>query len=106
MARLTVPPGVPVVTQGDVAGDAFYVVQTGRLQVELDGVVVAHRGPGDAFGELALLYACPRNATVRVVTDGPPAQLWVLQQRWYRVVSRSAHALRTAAKARHACALM
>lgn len=97
---LTVPAGAVIIQQGATNGDTFYVVQSGACDVLVNDVRVATRGPGTAFGELALLYACPRAATVRAAEA---TQLWVLHQRWYLLVTRSAAALRVAQKARAAC---
>jgi CRP-like cAMP-binding protein len=60
--------GETVVTEGDI-GTAFFVVATGRLVVKKrdekgDQVVLAHLGEGEFFGEMSLLSAAPRNATV------------------------------------------
>jgi len=67
--RRFVPMGTPVVTQGG-PGDAFYVVATGELDVTVDGRLRDHTlGPGDGFGEIALLNGGTRTATVTAVTD-------------------------------------
>jgi cGMP-dependent protein kinase len=97
MTPLSVPAGTAVVTQGDRGGDTFYVLRAGACDVLVDGKRVTELAPGRAFGELALLYACPRAATVM---STEPSQLWVLQQRWFRLVARSAAQLRLQQKAR------
>jgi hypothetical protein len=65
---LSVPAGRAVVTEGD-EGDQFYVVAHGRLEVTHGSDVVRELGEGGWFGELALLRAVPRTATVTAVTD-------------------------------------
>jgi MFS family permease len=63
-------PGEAIVRQGD-AGTAFYVIAEGEFTVTIDGVERAGRlGPGTGFGEIALLHAVPRTATVTASTDG------------------------------------
>ena len=59
--------GEVVVQQGDV-GDEFYMVESGELQVTQDGHDVRPLGPGDSFGEVALLHSIPRTATVVAAT--------------------------------------
>lgn len=67
-----VPPhfsaGEPIITQGQV-GDRFYIVTLGETVAVVDGHEVRRMGPGDAFGEIALLRAVPRTATITAVTD-------------------------------------
>jgi putative peptide zinc metalloprotease protein len=51
-------------------GDRYYVIREGHAKVTLpDGQPVRTLGPGDAFGDLALLFARPRSATVSA--EGP-----------------------------------
>ena len=57
-----------MVRQGD-PGDGFYVIRSGEVEVFEDGVSVRREGPGEGFGEIALLRRVPRTATVRAVTE-------------------------------------
>ncbi len=71
VARQHFEPGEVVFFQGDL-GDNVYVIQSGECDVlrEMDGQqsLIATLGPGDYFGEMALLNDISRNATVRVRT--------------------------------------
>lgn len=60
--------GRTVMRQGDL-GQEFAVIVSGTAQVVKDGVVVAELGPGDYFGEVALLEAIPRTASVVASSD-------------------------------------
>lgn len=72
LARALVPvevtAGHVVVHQGD-PGDRVYVVESGTVQVTKDGRHIADLGPGEVFGEIALLRDVPRTATVTAITD-------------------------------------
>ena len=68
LRREAVPAGANVVLQGQ-PGDRVYVVVDGTAEVMGDGRLLATVGPGDAFGEIAVLRDVPRTATVRAATD-------------------------------------
>jgi MFS family permease len=57
-----------VIRQGDV-GDRWYVVERGRLAVSQADQHLRELSRGDAFGEIALMRAVPRTATVTALTD-------------------------------------
>jgi len=91
--------GETIITEGDV-GTSFFVVATGKLVVKKrdekgDQVVLAHLGEGDFFGEMALLAAAPRNATV---VAEEPSEVLVLEFEVLRALAgrfpHLAHSLR------------
>eukprot|EP00533_Pseudo-nitzschia_delicatissima_P003535 CAMPEP_0116079954 /NCGR_PEP_ID=MMETSP0327-20121206/1416_1 /TAXON_ID=44447 /ORGANISM="Pseudo-nitzschia delicatissima, Strain B596" /LENGTH=818 /DNA_ID=CAMNT_0003570611 /DNA_START=216 /DNA_END=2673 /DNA_ORIENTATION=+ len=63
MEKFKVAPGETIIEQGDV-GDYLYVLKEGSVRYLKDGSEIGTAGPGEVFGELALLYDCPRAATV------------------------------------------
>jgi hypothetical protein len=57
--------GTSVIVQGE-AGDAYYIVSSGRADVVHDGATIAEVAAGDGFGEIALLDDRPRTASIVV----------------------------------------
>lgn len=62
-----------VLSKGEES-DAMYVVVSGRLRVYLDDehgneLIIRLLGPGDVFGELAMLSGAPRSANVMTTED-------------------------------------
>lgn len=68
LTRASLPAGELVFAEGD-HGDDFYVIEQGSAEVVGDGQLIRTIGPGDGFGEIALLRACRRKASVRAVTS-------------------------------------
>ncbi|MGI9387574.1 MAG: cyclic nucleotide-binding domain-containing protein [Methyloligellaceae bacterium] len=68
--------GEVLIRQGDRGEDA-YLVGTGRVSVIVDGTTIAELGPGDVFGEIALLKDVPRTGTIVSAT---PTELWKLNR--------------------------
>jgi putative peptide zinc metalloprotease protein len=64
-----------IICEGE-PGDCFYVVRSGCVEVLRAGRVLAKLGPGEAFGEIALINNIPRTATVRALE---PCQLLTLK---------------------------
>jgi len=60
--------GETVIREGS-GGAAFYLIDTGEARVTIRGDEVAALGPGDHFGEIALIDAGERLATVTATTD-------------------------------------
>jgi CRP/FNR family transcriptional regulator, cyclic AMP receptor protein len=58
-----------VVTQEGAGGVGFFVVEEGEADVEVGGETRAAIGPGDYFGEIALINESPRTATLTARTD-------------------------------------
>jgi MFS family permease len=75
LVPLSVPAGEVVIREGD-AGDRFYIVGEGELDIDANGVHGTARR-ADYFGEIALLRDVPRTATVTAAVD---SELYALQR--------------------------
>lgn len=95
MQKEVVGPGTPIITQGAI-GDYFYIIESGMVlymdETKDSGKqVVGKAYSGSSFGELALLYDCPRAVSC---VAGPDTQvvLWKVDQNTFRhLVARQTH---------------
>lgn len=76
LVPLRLDAGTMILREGD-EGDRFYILAEGELEVTQEGVTIAELGPGDSFGEIALLRDVPRTATV---TTRTPVVLYALDR--------------------------
>ena len=88
MFELKASAGQMLINEGE-QGDNFYVAQSGTYSVYLKKIpnkAIKSYGPGDSFGELALLYNTPRAASVKCTQSGT---LWALDRATFRVILMS-----------------
>ncbi|HET7353176.1 MAG TPA: cyclic nucleotide-binding domain-containing protein [Gaiellaceae bacterium] len=62
------PPGETVMKEG-LGGAAFFVIESGEAIVSIGGNERRRLGPGDYFGEIALIDEGARTATVTAATE-------------------------------------
>jgi CRP/FNR family transcriptional regulator, cyclic AMP receptor protein len=80
--------GETIFSKGDV-GDVMYAVQSGEVEITLDGSVIDTHGPGAIFGEMALIDDNPRSATATAKTDCVVVP--ISQQRFEFLVQQTPH---------------
>ena len=73
-------------------GDFFYIVESGNLTIFVDNKQVGQLYEGQSFGELALLYNSPRNATIRSDTN---STLFALDRISYKYILAHSSASRS-----------
>jgi len=76
LVPLRIDTGDVVVRQGD-AGDRFYIIAEGEVDVTEDGKPISELAAGGYFGEIALIRDVPRTATVTART---PVVLYALDR--------------------------
>ncbi len=76
LVRIELPASSVIIREGD-EGDRFFVIESGRATVTHRGERLSGMGPGDPFGEIALLRDVPRTATV---TADEPIVLFALDR--------------------------
>ncbi|XP_016940545.3 cGMP-dependent protein kinase 1 isoform X2 [Drosophila suzukii] len=64
-------------------GSEIYVSAEGQYDVIRGGQLVANFGPATVFGELAILYNAPRQATIQAATD---ARVWKITRETFRAI--------------------
>jgi CRP/FNR family transcriptional regulator, cyclic AMP receptor protein len=80
--EISVPTDKHLVHQGAYPHE-FMVIEAGTAEVEHDGEHLADLGPGDFFGEMALLLNVPRTATVKATSE---ITLVVMHERDFRAM--------------------
>jgi CRP/FNR family cyclic AMP-dependent transcriptional regulator len=83
--EIDVPAGKVLAREGDF-GQEFFVIDSGTAEVTRGGARLAELGPGDFFGEMALLDEDRRTATVTATT---PMSLLVMTRSSFRTLDRT-----------------
>ena len=68
VVQRTYAKGEEIVKEGEQAV-AFYVINSGKVDVSKGEKTLATMGPGESFGEMALLDGFPRSANITAVED-------------------------------------
>jgi serine/threonine protein kinase/CRP-like cAMP-binding protein len=82
MRREEFEEGFLLITEGE-SGSKLYVVESGNLEVTINGTVIREMARGNMLGELALLYDAPRSATVQCKTK---CVLWSLSREIFKKI--------------------
>ena len=84
--EVTFEKGQTIIKQGD-DGDYFYVIGYGKVLFKVDTMDVGSAEEGGSFGEISLLYTCPRAASV--IAGSPSTILYRVDQRTFRFMMQS-----------------
>ena len=69
--------GTTILRQGEADSRGIFLIDSGSVEVEVDGQPVRRLDPGASFGEIALVHDVPRTATVR---SREQVSLWALDR--------------------------
>lgn len=86
--------GSIIIRQGD-EGDAFFVMESGIVDVSDEGIYKTTLKGVISFGEIALLYGCPRSATLRARQF---CKLWYISRTAFRAITSQFKRMRLEAK--------
>src|SRR5439155_8016328 len=82
MKSRTLDPGQSIAVEGE-GGVGFFVIESGTAMVSVGGELRRTLGPGDHFGEIALISKAARSATVTAET---PVTCWGLTMWEFRPI--------------------
>jgi CRP/FNR family cyclic AMP-dependent transcriptional regulator len=82
MKGRSLDPGESIAVEGE-QGVGFFVIESGTARVTVGGEERRMLGPGDSFGEIALISKAPRSATVTAET---PVRCWGLTSWEFRPI--------------------
>jgi len=82
MKGRSLEPGETIAVEGET-GVGFFVIESGTARVTVGGEERRTLGPGDYFGEIALISRAPRSATV---TADTPVRCWGLTSWEFRPI--------------------
>ena len=74
--------GEPVIIQGEPAQN-YFVVDVGKCDVFANEELVLTIGSGASFGEIALMYECNNNITIKAHVD---VTVWTIDRRTFRSI--------------------
>ena len=86
--------GDEVIRQGE-QGDTAYIIQSGQVAIIKGSKKIGELGPGDFFGEMALVSNTKRNATVRCLS---PCEITVLGKEDFQALSAGSSVMAQAIK--------
>ena len=82
MQKEEIEAGELLIQEGE-PGSKLYIVESGELEVTINGEKIRDMGKGSMLGELALLYDAPRSATVQCMTK---CVLWSLRREVFKQI--------------------